>query len=706
MKDTTKQQELSRVGVQKRTLCSIAINAKAFEMLARMYSNPIKAIIQELSANAVDSHIRAGVSTPFQVKLPNRLDPLFKIRDFGVSMSPDVIYNVYVNYMKSDKTGSNDEIGYFGIGSKTPLAYTDSFNICTFIDGIKRMYVLSYNEDRIPELNEFQETATTEKNGVEISFAVKEDDFYTFKTTAESVFMFFDVHPTITGNTTYQQRFPVKILEGNGWYFSKSASSSYAIMGNVAYPINTYSFDSEYRDILNHCVVFPFNIGELNITPSREALEYTPLTLENIGKSLKIVMSELIAKVNSDIQDCKSLWEASIKSVDICQKFHFIKRASLTWEGKSLIDYLKVPNSKSLSVNYHGKIRVEKNETIYVKPEIKVMVKDINKDFLTRTRYYASQNPKETVYLVDPETIMETDTVPSSGPVTITKTAYDTVKFLKKGLGIGDENIICLVSTLPAPPKAFKTNNGIRSIRIREYDITGTSPKVSKSYDSKYWREVDVRFKDMVDAVYVEFDRYNLSIKGKAITNMNSILKEMEQLGIAIPTIYGITGYFVKKIESRPNFIDFFTWVKTALSGVEPLIQSSLTADYANNISIVKSIRALNGNLLSEMKDSNSNFAKLCNAVDSIVVSRTFSEEFLSLCLYVGLNISKGGLIKENKELDKLVEEVKERYFFVSDYLHNNSYEIERQKESGSKKLKEMANMVVTHIKAVDAFVI
>ena len=55
-------------------------------------------------------------------------------------MSKDVIYNVYINYMKSDKTDTNEETGFFGLGSKTPLAYADSFNITGLrVDNIKNL---------------------------------------------------------------------------------------------------------------------------------------------------------------------------------------------------------------------------------------------------------------------------------------------------------------------------------------------------------------------------------------------------------------------------------------------------------------------------------------------------------------------------------------------------------------------------------------
>ena len=52
-------------------------SAKAFNILSSgLYANKIRAIIRELSCNAVDSHVAAGkANTPFDVHLPNALEP-------------------------------------------------------------------------------------------------------------------------------------------------------------------------------------------------------------------------------------------------------------------------------------------------------------------------------------------------------------------------------------------------------------------------------------------------------------------------------------------------------------------------------------------------------------------------------------------------------------------------------------------------------
>ena len=52
-------------------------SAKAFNILSSgLYANKVRAIVRELSCNAVDSHTAAGKQdTPFDVHLPNVLEP-------------------------------------------------------------------------------------------------------------------------------------------------------------------------------------------------------------------------------------------------------------------------------------------------------------------------------------------------------------------------------------------------------------------------------------------------------------------------------------------------------------------------------------------------------------------------------------------------------------------------------------------------------
>lgn len=108
------------------TKFGIEITGKAFDLLTGgIYKNKIAAIVREISANAYDSHVSAGKSdVPFKVVLPNEFNPYFEVEDYGVGLDDEQIRNVYTVLFRSTKQDSNFDIGAFGLGSKTPITYT------------------------------------------------------------------------------------------------------------------------------------------------------------------------------------------------------------------------------------------------------------------------------------------------------------------------------------------------------------------------------------------------------------------------------------------------------------------------------------------------------------------------------------------------------------------------------------------------------
>lgn len=132
----------------------IRASAKAFAILSSgLYSNKIRAVIRELSTNAVDSHVAAGKkTTPFDVHLPNTLEPHFSIRDYGTGLSDEQVNKIYTTYFESTKSDSNDYVGALGLGSKSPFSYTDNFTITAIKDGIKGVYTAFINGQGVPSI--------------------------------------------------------------------------------------------------------------------------------------------------------------------------------------------------------------------------------------------------------------------------------------------------------------------------------------------------------------------------------------------------------------------------------------------------------------------------------------------------------------------------------------------------------------------------
>jgi hypothetical protein len=277
-------------------------SAKAFKILSDgLYSNKIRAIVRELSCNAVDSHVGAGkADVPFEVHLPSVMEPWFAVRDFGLGLSGDAVVNIYTTYFESTKTDSNDYIGALGLGSKSPFSYTENFTVTAIKDGTKRIYSAFINDVGVPSIVEMSEELTDEGNGVEVKFSVTDRyDYNTFRNEAHHVFSWFKLQPTITGidgfvhqAITYKEKnvVPGVHVRDNGYQCS-------AVMGNISYPLNNVpeaqKHFGELCSLLECGLIMEFEIGELDFAASREELSYVPLTIRSIKAKLESLNANL-----------------------------------------------------------------------------------------------------------------------------------------------------------------------------------------------------------------------------------------------------------------------------------------------------------------------------------------------------------------------------------------------------------------------------
>ncbi len=295
-------------------------SAKAFNILSSgLYANKIRAIIRELSCNAVDSHVAAGKSdTPFDVHLPNALEPFFSIRDYGTGLSHEQVTNIYTTYFESTKTDSNAFIGALGLGSKSPFSYTDNFTVTAIKDGRKGIYTAFINEQGVPSIALMMEEQTTDPNGVEVRFAVDQRyDFDKFRQEARHVYEYFSLRPVVSGAAEFNFKDPVYKEKDiiPGVHHGGDGYNSYAIMGNIKYPIDVPNADKSLgglHGLLSCSLVMEFAIGELDFQASREGLSYIPETIASIKAKLEALNGQLAIHIANEADKIDNLWERAI----------------------------------------------------------------------------------------------------------------------------------------------------------------------------------------------------------------------------------------------------------------------------------------------------------------------------------------------------------------------------------------------------------
>ena len=295
----------------------IKASAKAFKILSsNLYKDKPLAICRELMCNAYDSHIAAGKKdVPIQVTVPTVANPTFVVEDFGLGLSKDEVEQIYTTYFESTKSQTNDMIGGLGLGSKSPFAYTTTFTVIATKDGIRNTFLAFIGDGGTPQITLLSTAETDAPNGVRVEVPVQSGDYHLFRNAAMSL-VWFDTMPTIIGanQENYKQHPGYSQLHDEGYGVSDRASCEciFAVMGTVAYPIDLGIITREcydvYSKIRNYIptmfsIYVKFDIGELDIAPSREELSYDASTQAAIQKRFEQVLQSIINTYNDIVND-------------------------------------------------------------------------------------------------------------------------------------------------------------------------------------------------------------------------------------------------------------------------------------------------------------------------------------------------------------------------------------------------------------------
>lgn len=321
--NTTNDAVLERDGLASDGEFGIIFNAKMAKILSDgLYSDKIGSIIRELSCNAIDSHVDAGKrDVPIEVHLPTIFEPFFHVRDVGTGLDHDQVIKIYTVYGASTKTNSNEFIGQLGLGSKSPFSYVDAFDVTARKDGIERQYSCYKNEKGMPSIALLGQLPTTESNGVTVKMPVKQEDIRRFAEKAHAVFKWFETIPTVIGTSDFVVTKPETLWSGCGWRVLACQQNQHysrhpqpvALMGRVAYPIDGNSLNKispAERMLLRLPLVLTFDIGDLEIAASREALGYDDRTQANILARLSFVITEMAKTFEIEMAKADTEWSA------------------------------------------------------------------------------------------------------------------------------------------------------------------------------------------------------------------------------------------------------------------------------------------------------------------------------------------------------------------------------------------------------------
>lgn len=570
MKLAEHKQNLHLDGIEKKEF-RIKASAKAFDILSsKLYSNPILAIVRELSTNAVDAHIQAGnKSVKYDVSIPTPMTPYYIIRDYGDGLTQDAVENIFTTIFESTKTDSNDVTGCLGLGSKSPFSYVDSYNVDSYVDGTLYHYTCFKDEHGIPCVAFLGDESTSEKNGLKITIAVKVHDCAEFERAAQKVYPYLAIKPNwITKQVSLSE---IKYVEEgldwgiveDGTYRPNGYVGLVAIMGGVAYPVaskmDTSGMDDVEKSFIHANIDLKLNIGDVDIEAGREGLQFTKRTQNVLKHKFKKIVAYFVDKVQKDFNHCKTPWEAYCFANDYQGAIgyhitnYILGKVKLTINGKTVnpLNNRIYFNKSELYVFQRGGRGYTKKKTNTVIPSSKTIVvwDDQCKASYARTRYYQEQNPNKQVYFLQ-----------SADPL-------DKDLFIKT-MEMGPTDVIDS-STLPKKPHVKGVSTGSGATKKK----TAKAIEYKGGYSPQYaWKDssLDVYSQEY----YVPVERYNPIHNGKVVQIgvIEAGLEALKAIGKPFTrTVYGVRTSLIEKIkkDSKCKVINFFEYVSKELEAAD-----------------------------------------------------------------------------------------------------------------------------------------
>jgi hypothetical protein len=264
-------------------------------MSDKIYTDKPRAVVRELACNALDT------ASVFKISTPSPLEPMFVVRDYGPGITHEFMMGRYTKLGASTKRDENTSVGGFGVGRLAPLALTDTYTVTTFIDGVKRTYVVFKGANGIPQVSLGSTMSTNEANGTEVRVAIRSAEFTAFKTTCEDVLKWFPAGSYEPFGFKVTE--PEWLIKAETWGLRKGVferrydyatgrhidAEKLLLMGPVAYGVDWKMIQSDMP-----ASVVPFaGIGTMDLPPGRETLSYNTATLAEMKRISAQIESEL-----------------------------------------------------------------------------------------------------------------------------------------------------------------------------------------------------------------------------------------------------------------------------------------------------------------------------------------------------------------------------------------------------------------------------
>lgn len=311
--------------IQESTEFTINVQSQPviIDSLINLYSDPIGSIVREITSNCVDAHKEKDLKVigkraldtddnlehfskrnTVEIEYVDRNEitgttSAFIFRDHGVGLSEARIKEIFTVFGSSTKRGDNEEIGGFGLGSKSPFAYTDTFFVRTVRNEQEFTYMLSRGAT-LPTMDRINIRPLKKPNLTEVVVPIKERGHARdFVSAINRQLTYFPELVYINVNSVGHVSSASIVYETPDFVLDKNSNQAGILIGGVEYPIDSSLLGTR---IPNCGVKYKFDVGELDLVPSRESIRYTDDTKAKILKKIEKVDIFAKAKIIEEVE--------------------------------------------------------------------------------------------------------------------------------------------------------------------------------------------------------------------------------------------------------------------------------------------------------------------------------------------------------------------------------------------------------------------
>jgi len=305
------------------------------------YQKPLRTMIQEVMFNAWDAHRMGNCQhRPIDIYL-NETTGLV-IRDYGPGIEPgendDNMHEIYCMYGGSTKRKLKNQTGGFGLGSKSPFAYTESFTVTSFFGGMKNMYLISRvseaNEDK-PGMTSLVRVPTTE-TGLLVTVPLKKGDLIKAYENVKDVLFLSGIKAMVHLEGEPDEFVDSTTLAAGEYLIDENHRQGriWAVYGGVRYEIpNFEEYSDEYDFMKLISKGFDLFVGfapdTLSPLPNREGLNMGEKSKESVKATFELCMERFEVLVEPITRLFFKILFEDKKKNDIQGEFAFIEVAKI-----------------------------------------------------------------------------------------------------------------------------------------------------------------------------------------------------------------------------------------------------------------------------------------------------------------------------------------------------------------------------------------